>query len=296
MTNDTMSNSDKLIILKSVYGKTGIKVTVMPCPNPRTGRFPDCVKRVDSHGDMILSESDKEIDTWIPINQTFELVDGTTFNLDDPYDAAKWEAIKFCPLIAPDRFAKDASGNSLIDGTPGSTSLKPRYGIAELYVYHPGEFAVRKVTKKKLQHQAISYILDDKKGKDGHLFICRLLGKNMNNQTSADIEDFLIQQAEKNPQKIIDLYTGSDTSLRMLFMDAVDRHVIVLRDKLYTYSDSIVLGATDDAAIAWLKDKKNQRAVELIRKDTYPEYEEDVEEITTSVDDVTSKSSKTSKK
>lgn len=291
MTNDSMSLVDKTIILKSVYGKTGIKVHIMPCPNPQTGRYPSCVKRVDSNGDMILSEEDKKYDHWIPMNAVYEIVDGTTFNLDDPYDAAKWEAIKYCPLIAPDRFAKDSQGVSLIDGTPGSMSMKPRYGIAELYVYKPGEFAVRSVSKRKLQHQAATYIIDDPKGKDGHILIARLLGKNMKNQRSADIEDFLLKQAEKNPQKIIDLYTGSDTSLRMLFMEARDRHIILLKNKLFIYADDIVLGASDDAVIAYLKDPKNRKTVELIRRDTYPEMEEVSDIIEDGIDTMPSKKS-----
>ena len=50
-----MSNE---IILRSVYGKVNQTYFIQPCPNPRTGRLPDCVRTVDSNGDMILSEDD----------------------------------------------------------------------------------------------------------------------------------------------------------------------------------------------------------------------------------------------
>ena len=46
----------------------------------------------------------------------------------------------------------------------------------------------------------------------------------------------------------------------------------LLKNKLYLYGDNIVLGATDDAVIAWMKDPKNQKVLELIKKDTYPDY------------------------
>jgi hypothetical protein len=37
------------------------------------------------------------------------------------------------------------------------------------------------------------------------------------------------------------------------------------------YGDDIILGANDDAVITWMKDPKNRKIVELIKKDTYPE-------------------------
>ena len=50
-----MSN---VIILRSVYGKVNQTYFIQPCPNPRTGKLPLCVKTVDSNGDMILSEDE----------------------------------------------------------------------------------------------------------------------------------------------------------------------------------------------------------------------------------------------
>ena len=91
----------------------------------------------------------------------------------------------------------------------------------------------------------------------------------MHNAASSDVEDFLIKTAEKDPEKIIDLYTGSDTQLRLLLIDAVDAEVIKVKDRVYTY-DNTILGASDKAAISWMKQPKNQRVLDLIRKDTYP--------------------------
>ena len=75
----------------------------------------------------------------------------------------------------------------------------------------------------------------------------------------------------------IDLYTGSDTQLRLLLIDAVDAKVILVRDRVYMY-DTTILGASDKAAISWMKQPKNQRILELIRKDTYPHLYVDKEE------------------
>ena len=37
------------IVLKSVRGKVGIVIKMQPCRDPKTGNWPDCVKRVDSN-------------------------------------------------------------------------------------------------------------------------------------------------------------------------------------------------------------------------------------------------------
>ena len=102
--------------------------------------------------------------------------------------------------------------------------------------------------------------------------MARILGKDMRNQPTADVIDFLTRVAEKDPKKIINLYTGDDISLRLTFIEAKEKHVIYIKNKLYLYGDNIVLGATDDAVIAWMKDPRNQKVLELIKKDTYPDY------------------------
>lgn len=266
---DLISN---VIVLRSVYGKVGIKYFIQPCRDPKTGRYPDCVKPVNSHGDIIITDTERNSGKYfIKETDTFVIEDGTTFNLDDEIDAAKWEAIKNCVLIAPDRYAKDASGNYLIDGTVGWKSKKPRYGVAELYIDKPGYESAQRVSKKKKIHNAASYILDDPKGSEGRLLIARLLGKSMTNMPDADVEDYLLSIAEKDPDKIISLYTGDDTNLRLLFIEARDKKVIYIKNKLYLYADNVVLGATDDAVITWMKDPKNRKTLELIRKDTFPD-------------------------
>lgn len=264
-----------VITLRSVRGKVGIKYYIQPSKDPKTGRLPECVKHVNSQGDMILTDAERNSGkVFIKETETFVIEDGATFNLDDEYDKAKWEAIKNCVLIAPDRYAKDNNGNLLIDGTVGWKNTRPRYGIAELYIERPGYEAVRKVNRKKQIHQAISYILDDPKGSEGRLLMARLLGKHMTNVPDADVEDYLLTRAEKNPEEIINLYRGDDITIRLLFIEAKDKHVINLKNKLYIYADNIVLGATDDAAITWMKDPKNKKVLELIKKDTYPDFYE----------------------
>lgn len=268
----------EIIVLRSVYGKVGQKYYINPCKDPVTKRFPDCVKRVDSNGDLILTDAERNSGKYfIAENEVFTVEDGTTFDLSDELQKARWEAIKYCKLIAPSRFAKDANGVSLIDGKQDKYNTKPRYGVAELYVDMPGVETAQRVSRKKLIHKALEFIFTDPQGLEGLITKAKLLGHRMTNAPAADVEDYLASVAEKDPKKIIDLYTGSDTRLRLLLVDARDKKVIYVKDKLYMYADNIVLGATDEAVITWMKDPKHKKLLDLITKDTYPDLYTDDE-------------------
>ena len=267
---------DKIITLRSVYDKANINYVIHTCKN-KYGQYPSCIKRVNSQGDMIMSEKERNDDSegravFFPENHLFTIVSGRTYNLNDPYDKAEWEAIENCPLIAKSRDERDSNGNLLIDGAKSTPSKPARNGVAELYIDRPGLDTQRRVSHKQLIHKAESFIYDDPRGADGQLNMARILGKDMRNQPTADVIDFLTRVAEKDPKKIINLYTGDDISLRLTFIEAKEKHVIYIKNKLYLYGDNIVLGATDDAVIAWMKDPRNQKVLELIKKDTYPDY------------------------
>ena len=264
-----------VVVLRSVFGKVGQKYFIQPQRDSR-GKYADCVRRVDSHGDIILTSEEIEKESqglaaYIPEDAVFTITDGHTFNLDDVYERAVWESIKNCDLIAPDRLAKDDKGNYLIDGTIDPKSKTPRYGAAELYVDRPGFEAQKRVTRRKLIVEASNYIMNDERGYEGRLLVAKVLGRDMKNQPNADVEDFLLSIAEKTPEKIINCYTGGDLSLRMLFIDAREKGVILKKNGLYIFGEEgkVVLGATDDAAIEWMKQSKNNKTLALIRKDTY---------------------------
>jgi hypothetical protein len=264
-------NLSNKIVLRNVRGKVNV-IKIEPCKDPNTGNYPDCVKRVNSNGDMILSEkelNDPNRPYFIREDQVFDIVDGTTFDLDKVQERFIWEAIKNCPLIAPDMYAKDRNGNSLINGNAN------RYGVAELYIERPGVEANRRISKRKLKHDAESYIYQDERGAEGRVLKAKLLGHKMDHMPDADVTDYLLQVADTDPEKIISLYTGGDTSIRILFIEARDKHVINRKNKLYIYGDGTILGATDEAAILYLKDPKNANVFKLIKQDTFPELTED---------------------
>lgn len=268
MANDI----NNIIIIRSVFGKVGQKYYINPVRDPKTGRYAPCVRPVDSKGDMIMSDVDRNSGkALIPENRVFIIEDGTQFDLTDEWQKAEWESIQFCPLIALSRDARDKNGNLLIDGEIAEGKQRARYGIAELYVERPGYDVSKRVSKQKLIHDADSYIYDDPKGSEGRQLMARLLGKNMKNAPDSEITEYLLNISHSSPEKIIDLYTGGDTNLRLMFIDAKDKHVIYVKNKTYLYGDNIALGVTDDAVITWMKNPNNKKILELIKRDTYPE-------------------------
>ena len=258
------------IILRGVYGKVNQTYFIQPHANPRTGRLPECVRPVKGpveNTEMILSEDDiaqmsKGLKHFIPADKVFEIVDGKTFNLDDIVDKAEWEAIEHCNWIAKDRFQRDADGNLVVDG--GAR----KYGVADLYVERPGEMTKVKVDKKQIIFRASQYIYEDSEVE--RIKKCRVLGRNLSNAMPADIIDYLIESAEKNPKKIIELYEGEDWKMQLFLLDAVDRGVIRKSDGIYKYDDKM-LGGSLEATVTFLRDIRFKKLLDSIKRETYPE-------------------------
>ena len=255
------------IVLRSVFGKVGMKYYIQPSRD-KNGNWPECVKQVDSFGNMIVSDAERNSGKpFIKVTETFTIEDGKTFDLTDPWDQARWEAIKNCPMIADFRGQRDAKGNLIIDGDA------KRYGRAELYIERPGVETAKKVSKRQKIHDAESYIFDDPKGAEGRLKVARILGKHMSHASDSDIKDYLLEIASRDPDKIIKLYTGEDLELRTLFLDARDKGVIRSVSGIYVYGDGISLGGTIDVVISWMREPRNKKMLESIKRDTYPELE-----------------------
>lgn len=256
------------ITLRSWAGKVK-DYYFQPCKQKNGVRLP-FVKpvRYDANGnaELILSQeelNDPEREYFLAEDEVIYVTDGTTFDLSDPLQRNRWLAIKDSDLIVPSRDSRDQEGNLRIDGG------KNRYGIAELWIDIPGEESAKSVAKRQKINKAWTYIGED--SKNGRLTKCKILGKYMNNAPDSDVEDYLYQRAEKNPDEIIELYTSGDMSLKLLLIDAKERHVVYKKDGMYVYADTL-LGATDDAVIMWFKMPSNKRILDQIKFETYPEY------------------------
>ena len=259
---------NKVITLRSVFGKMK-EYHFQPGKQPNGARF-DWVKpvRYDSMGnaELIMTEAERnnpDSQYYLAEDEDIVVTDGTTFDLSDPLQYNKWMSIKDSDLIVPTRDARDKNGNLYIDGD------KMRYGIAELYVDIPGEESERSVSKKQKITKAWTFIGQDTK--NGRLTKCKLLGKYMENAPDSDVEDYLYQVAEKNPDMVLELYTSGDIALKLLLIDAKKNGVILKKDGMYNYADNI-LGATDDAVLLFFKTPSNKRVLDQIKLETYPEY------------------------
>lgn len=257
-----------VIVLRSVYGKVGQKYFIQPCPNPKTGRLAECVKTVDSKGDIILSESEKEdqrrgLIHYIPADEIFLIEDGYRLDLTDVIDKSIWEAIKYSNIIAKDRDERDAQGNLVIDGD------QKKYGTAELYVERPGEMTKRRVTKKELIFKAQSYIFED--SEVSRIKKCQVLGRDLRNAAPADVLDYMISISEKEPNRIIDMYEDENWKMHLFILDAIERGVVRKSNGIYEYDDKL-LGATIEASITFLRDIRYKAILNSIKRETYPEY------------------------
>lgn len=265
------------ITLRSVFKFP--KVTVEPAIDPNTNRYAPHVRRVDSNGDMIVSDAEKSSGAYlIAENENIDLYDGKVFDLDDPYDKAWWDAIKMSKRIVQDRWVRNHKGDLVIDGNA------LRYGSAELYVERAGQQATLRVNTRKEKHEAEQFIFND--SKDGLYMKARLLGSPMNSLPIGDVEEYLLDVASKDPEKIKNLYTGDDTHLRILLINAIEKYIIKFgKDRLYIYGEHHILGASQDAVISWFKNPTNKRLLDMIKQDTYPE---DYKELPVDVDETIS--------
>ena len=235
-----------------------------PCKIPGTNNYPDCVRKTNKDGELILSREDKDSGkTFIADTDFIEIYDGKVFNLDNVEDAEAWEAIKYHKCIAKDRDERDEKGDLVIDGN------QFKYGTAEWYVEVPGREVKNKNASRRKRLTAQNYVLNDTPY--DRMQKAKVLGKSVRNLHESDIEDFLMQEAEKNPDKIIDLYTSGDMALRLLFLEAREKMVIKFTNKLWMYGD-IIMGTNEESAISYMKQPQNANVTKLLRQECFPDY------------------------
>lgn len=261
---------EDLIVLRSVYGKVGIKYHIQPCRDPKTKKFAPGVKMIDSNGNMILTDEERNKNLpVVSVDDVFVIEDGHTFDLTDPWQALQWEAIRHCPLIAQHRYEKDENGVYKIDGAKPMNNA-PRYGKAELYVERPHQETNARISNREKIHNAESFIFSD--SAEHRLLVAKVLGKRMKHAPDPDVKDYLLEIAAKDPDKIIKLYTGDDLNLRTLFVDARDKGIIHSKGGVYMYGDGTVLGSTIDNVISWMRDFRNKKLLEIIQTEVHPEH------------------------
>ena len=260
-----MTNDGTIIRLRNVYKLPKCKME--PSIDPKTGRLPEHIIELKPEGSTFReAETEKKAKqmnlTPLMANMNVELYDGVTFDLEDIYDRSVWEAIKHSPLIAEERYSKDSTGRYVIDGDAS------RYGYADWYIERPDREAQSYNSKVQLVHNAQAYLFND--SKDNLYIKARLLGSRMNGLSYDEVLNWLLEQASKKPERIIDLYTGADTRLKIILVTAIDRGVIRNSNGAYTYGN-MNIGMTEESVILWMKQAVNAEYVKSIEFETFPD-------------------------
>jgi hypothetical protein len=232
---------DKIIVLKSVY-KQG-KTTVQPVADGM-GWY---------KGIQRLSEEDKrKLVHWAEPHNKFIIKEGTTFDLNDEAQRITWEWVKHSPCICA---TKDE-----VQHTPG----------AEFYIHLENEEAKNNISRLELKHKATEYILKD--NAVNYPMRAELLGINMDGDSPLVIKEYLMEQADKYPEKILAVYSSKDISVKLLLLKAIKKNVIKIGiDGLYTYGSN-VLGTSERSAVNWLSDENNAELVKVLEREVDPEY------------------------
>jgi hypothetical protein len=239
--------ADRIVVIKSVY-KTG-KTTVQPVSDG-TGWY---------KGVPRLSDDDKrKLKHWAEPTSKFILKEGITFDLNDEAQKMTWEWVKHSPCIAVN---EDACQH-----TPG----------AEFYIYLENEVAAKSISRRELKFKAITCIMND--NSVNYPMRSELLGVNMDYAKPDVIKDFLLEQAEQVPEKVLNIYEGANVSVRLLLLKARKKQVITVDEAGFYRYGNVVLGMSEANAVAWLQDKEHKHLIERIEQETNPEfyYKEDV--------------------
>ena len=234
--------SNQVIRLKSVF-KQG-KTTVQPVRDS-TGWY----KGVER-----LSEDQKKSRThWAEPESKYVLKDGTTFDLAKEDMRITWEWVRHSPCVC--------ETYEEVQMTPG----------AEFYVYREGQEAEKSLSRKELKFRAQELVMKD--NSSNYPLRTKLLGVNMDAEHLNVLKDYLLGEAEKEPQRVISIYESHDLSFRLLLLKAMDKNIIQIDSQsgIYTYGNT-VLGMTEDSAIHWMQDSSNKNLVTLLEQEANPEY------------------------
>jgi len=232
--------SDKVIVLKSVF-KQG-KTTVMPTADGN-GWY---------KGVPRLSDEDKrKLVHWAEPTSKKVIREGTTFDLNNEVDRITWAWVKHAPCICATK--------EEVQHTPG----------AEFYIYLENEEAKTNISRHELRYKATDLILKD--NAVNYPMRAELLGINMDGESPLVIKEYLMDQANRAPEKIIAIYKSKDISAKLLLLKALKKGVVREEGGLFMFGSN-VLGTTQDSSVKWLANPENAEIVRLLEREADPEY------------------------
>jgi hypothetical protein len=242
--------ADRVIEIKAVYKTT--KQTVQPAFDPKTKWWAGV--------ERLSEEQKKERDYYVVVGETtsdrvhlntkITLKDGLIFDLNNPVDRVNWDWVKACPQVAMS-FAEAQSSKALF------------------YVHIEGRESEMRTRTVEKRHEAVKLVLEDPT--TNYVNRALLLNMDMEGEQPSVIKDFLLETAEKTPEKIFRIYRDKAMKIHLLYLKGKKMGLVKTdpRDNVVTYGTTI-LGISDDSAIAYLQ--SNEDILMLLEREVNPEY------------------------
>jgi len=248
LENGTLS--DKIIEIKSVF-KNG-KRTVQPAFDRATGWWAGV--------DRLTDEEKKKLKYYVTVGNSGEqarlntkmvLKDGMILNLSNEVDAINWKWLQHLPCLAKSYEAAQSSK-------------------AEFYIHIEGREATLKNNRTERVFKALEKVMNDPE--TNYTDRALLLGVDMEGEPLPLIKEFLLDSAQKNPDKVLAIYRDGAMKIHLLYLKAKRKGVITASpsDGVIKYGNNTILGITDEAAIAYLQ--MNEDILQLLEQDINPEY------------------------
>lgn len=250
--------TDETIHLVCFHGPAHAGAKIHPIKNPLTGEYPSCVRKVSSSGDIIYNNGDDPSTYFVRETEGIIIKNGTDFDLTNAIQKAKWDAIKFSDLIFDPKGKVDENGNVIAE----PSELAPPTAL--FFVERVADEAKKRNSKERLKTKAKNFIYSDTI--NGLKTKAMILGCFVKTSTSEEIEEYLVNIANSDPQKVINLYTGSDTKLYLYFIYGKEYNILQNKGGLYIYGDSII-GRTDSDCVTYFKNPNNKAITDRIIKE-----------------------------
>ena len=238
------------IHLNCFHGPTHNGARIYPVRNPITGEYPSCVRKVNSHGDIIYQNGDDPGEYFVKETDSFYIKQGTEFDLTNDIQRKNWDAIRFSDLIFDEKGKYDDNGNEIV---PPSDKA-PFQSL--FYVQRIVDEAKKRNTAARLKNKALNFIYQD--SDTGLALKAKILGCYVKSSTREEIEEYVVNVAQTNPQQIIDLYTGSDMKLHLIFLYAKEKNILINKAGMYTYADTNFIGRNADECVRYFKQPENK--------------------------------------
>jgi hypothetical protein len=100
----------------------------------------------------------------------------------------------------------------------------------------------------------------------------KLLGIPMDGEDPLIIKNFLLDQADSNPARVLKIYEDSQLSLRLLLIKALEKGKVTIDPSgAYRYGH-VLMGMSEDSVVSWMSSSDNKNTVNLLEREVNPDY------------------------